>query len=513
MIKVNTILKNSFSNGAAFFVEALSAFIMMPFIVHRIGDSAYGIWLLINAITGYLGFFKLGLRPAINKHIAEFKALGDKHAIQSFVQTGFSIYSICAVLIFISTLVLYFTFDSFFEINPVYFDTVKIILIMAGFQTAFALMGTLFGGVISGYQRYDINAGIEIFVIILRSSIILIFLPHFNSLLTIAIAHFSLTTLGYIITIFFAKKIADLKFVGLFRKPSKDALKKIFNFSIISVGVSAVGILAVYTDNIIVGAILSSAAITHYSIGSRLIKYSNSMIQVISHVIAPATSELKAKNHENDIAILAEYTVKAFCMITFPVLLTLIIQGKTFIFLWMGTGYDQSYQIMLILAIAAFFILPQQVLNPILYGLAKHHYLLYVSILEVILSICLGYYFGQMYGLIGIAFGFSAHRLILRGILFPIFIYRKLNIKALRIALNCYFRIGIASIPFSIVLYLFNKFNFIHSFVTFGLQLLLCLSIYLIFCWAIGFSNIEREIIKNNFFKQFFSKKATSTAI
>jgi hypothetical protein len=33
---------------------------MSPFIVHHLGTSAYGMWVLVGSLTGYLGLLNLG---------------------------------------------------------------------------------------------------------------------------------------------------------------------------------------------------------------------------------------------------------------------------------------------------------------------------------------------------------------------------------------------------------------------------------------------------------------------
>lgn len=466
---------------------------MLPFVVHRIGDSAYGMWVLINAMTGYLGFFKLGLRPAVNKHVAMYKAIQQFDLMRDFLQAGLSIYTYCGIFIFWVTLILYFSIGHMFTIDPMYLSSVKIIIAMAGIHSVFGLLGNLYGGVITGYQHYHINAGIEIAVIIMRTLFVFILLPYFPDLLTLATTHFFFTILGYIALMYVAPRLAPISGLKPFKKPSREAVSAIVKFSLISIGISWVAIFMTYADSIIVGMTLSTATITHYAVGGRLVTYTNNMLQVLLKVIAPAVSEFDALKDNTAIQQVMTLGVKISCIISFPILFCLLIQGQEFIQLWMGNGYETSYNIMVILAIAAFAILPQQISGPILYGLGKHKILLYRSMIEAVLSITLGYILGIKYGVLGVAIGFSIPRALFSGVIFPILIYRIIGLKAHEIFIKSYGQIGLASVPFVMMLIFTKKCFLLNSWLSFILQLVACCFIYLLSIWYIGFGQNERK--------------------
>ena len=55
----------------------LIAFLMTPFIIRHLGDDAYGLWLLVAAITGFYGVLDFGLSVATQRAIAQALASGD----------------------------------------------------------------------------------------------------------------------------------------------------------------------------------------------------------------------------------------------------------------------------------------------------------------------------------------------------------------------------------------------------------------------------------------------------
>src|SRR5437762_513991 len=61
-------------NLVAFVTSSLVAFFLSPFVVHHLGNSAYGVWVLINSMLAYMGLLDLGLRGAVTRFTAGYHA-------------------------------------------------------------------------------------------------------------------------------------------------------------------------------------------------------------------------------------------------------------------------------------------------------------------------------------------------------------------------------------------------------------------------------------------------------
>jgi len=490
MNTLDKIIKNSMSNTAAFAVEAITAFLLMPFVILNLGDSAYGIWVLINALTGYLGLFKLGFRPSINKHVAEYEAKGDFEGMREYMSATLHIYLYIAV-------VSYFLPGLFLDNNE-YLLIFQILILFAGVQSVFSLMGTAYGGVISGYQRYEINAGIEIVVILVRALLIFILLPYFKDLYTVAIAHFTITILGFIATIYYGRKISPIKKLSVFKKPGKEILKLIIKYNSISFIIAALAIFMSYMDSVIVGLILPLSVITHYVVGVRLVKYATMFLSVTTKVIAPAISELNAKNNHEMLLKVLHSTYKVSCIVVFPMLAYLVVLGDDFIALWVGDGYEDSYRVMVIFAFASIFIAPTEALGSFLYGLGNHVYLMYINILEAIIIIPACYIAGVHYGIVGIAAGIAVPRAIFRGVILPLMISNKMKIKLLGKFIRSQLIVLLGSVPFIVYLLFSDRtIGDIDSWIKFILHLSLGMCLYLISIYFITLSQQEKEVSNN----------------
>src|SRR5229473_4545058 len=87
------IVKNVSSNWVALAINVVVGIFLSPFILHRLGDAAFGIWVLIFSITGYYGLFDLGIRSSIVRYVSQAKAADDLEYAGRLVNTSLFSYT------------------------------------------------------------------------------------------------------------------------------------------------------------------------------------------------------------------------------------------------------------------------------------------------------------------------------------------------------------------------------------------------------------------------------------
>src|SRR5271168_4088948 len=92
------ILKNVGSSWSALATNVVVGIFLSPFIVHRLGDAAYGIWVLIFSVTGYYGLFDLGIRSSIIRYVSKYVATDDVEDLAKLVNTALFTYSCLGAL-------------------------------------------------------------------------------------------------------------------------------------------------------------------------------------------------------------------------------------------------------------------------------------------------------------------------------------------------------------------------------------------------------------------------------
>ena len=99
MSTTSVITRNIFSNWANLAVSIGIGFFMMPFLVSRLGDTLYGIWMLVVSLVGYGSLLDFGVRSSIVKYVSQHHATGDQDALRRLFATTLAVYTIIGVIV------------------------------------------------------------------------------------------------------------------------------------------------------------------------------------------------------------------------------------------------------------------------------------------------------------------------------------------------------------------------------------------------------------------------------
>ncbi len=73
--------------------ELLIGIFMLPFNVAHLGQSAYGLWILVASVTVYFSMFDMGYGVAQVRFAAKYRAQGDTTALNEIASTMFCMFS------------------------------------------------------------------------------------------------------------------------------------------------------------------------------------------------------------------------------------------------------------------------------------------------------------------------------------------------------------------------------------------------------------------------------------
>src|SRR3954469_24638637 len=112
------IIKNVGSSWFALGVNILVGIFLSPFILHRLGDTAFGVWVLIFSVTGYYGLFDLGIRSSVVRYVSKFTATNEDEELAKIVNTSLFSYSCIGLASMVVTLILCLNVEHVFSKIP-----------------------------------------------------------------------------------------------------------------------------------------------------------------------------------------------------------------------------------------------------------------------------------------------------------------------------------------------------------------------------------------------------------
>src|SRR5438552_15896387 len=105
-------------NWMALAVSISVAFFLSPFVVHNLGNVAYGIWTLVNSMIAYMGLLDLGMRGAVTRFVSKHHARSEHLESSRAVSAAFWLRLGIGTIIVLTSLVLPRIAISLFHIAP-----------------------------------------------------------------------------------------------------------------------------------------------------------------------------------------------------------------------------------------------------------------------------------------------------------------------------------------------------------------------------------------------------------
>jgi O-antigen/teichoic acid export membrane protein len=274
----------------------------------------------------------------------------------------------------------------------------------------------------------------------------------------------------------------------------RSEVRLIFSYGFYSFLLQLAGSLILYSDSVVIGAFSDVRWVTFFAIGGSLIDYTRSLIGGISQTVSPMMSGLEARGQESDLRGVFLTAARFATLLAFPVGLTFVLRGHSFIGLWMGPHYaDLSGQILAVLAVTVFFAGANHTVGATILGLGKHKALVPIQVAEGLCNLFLSILWVRHYGILGVAWGTVIPNLFPSLLAYPFYMRRVLGVPVLQYYLINLIRPAIAMIPFAVSSYVLNRFWPAHHLAQFFLQVAACLVIGILGAWFFCFSREERK--------------------
>ncbi len=281
------------SNWAGFVFAAGVNFALSPFIVHSLGDAAYGIWTLLGALIGYLGLLDLGVRGAVTRYVAKYHTEGNHVESSRIASSAILVFFIMGALAVLAASLTAVFVPALFNIPDDLITEARIVIVLGGMGMAMSLIGGVFSGIVVGLQRFDYINAAEIAVGIVRATAIVFALRADTGLVGLAVIQLGISAIRALASFWLSRKVYHGLRVAI-GLADRQNMSLIFTFSAASLLLQASGMLILYSDAVVIGIYLPLGMVTMFAIAGNLIEYARAPISGISHTLSPWASSTEA---------------------------------------------------------------------------------------------------------------------------------------------------------------------------------------------------------------------------
>lgn len=340
-LPTNRLLTNSLFNLLPFVNQLLVGVLLVPLLVRHLGDATYGTWALISSVLAYSTLLTLALNSGVNRWVPMLLAKNDIAGINRVVSTVLVVFSCSAAILCLLVAVLVFGFPSWFNIPADLTSASRIAVALVGVGFVALVQLSVFAGVLSGVERYDLLASTELARGFIQIAGVLGVLFLDGGLVPLAfvygLAHVVMAGLGAVLAFRALPRLAparSLASMSLFREMLTYSANT-FLFTIQDVIQRQAGL-------VLIGLFITTSAVTEYAMPMLLVTLLSALVAQLTNVTKPAASRLDAAGESERIRDLFLGSSKLTLMIALPIGAVFVLYGDRILMLWLQEAYIEG---------------------------------------------------------------------------------------------------------------------------------------------------------------------------
>ena len=479
-LRVRHIARNVLFNWFGTISNLTVGFFLMPFIIHRLGNVAYGVWVLAVGVMAYLGLLDLGMQSAVLRFVSKGHTQNDHQGASEAISAALWVRLQISALILLLSVGLAAAFPHIFKIPAELAGDARKAILLIGLKMAITMSIGVVAGVLSALNRYDLQTYATLVQTAVRVVGVVAVLRTGHGIVAIAVCELIAVLVYNALIVWIARRLyPELRI--LLNTPASETLRRVWTYSSYAF-LTTIAVRLVYqTDYLVVGAFASAAAVTYYAIASSLCGYVDQVVNAMGATFVPAASTYEAAGDSKSLLMLYKNGTRATLAISLPIIITLIVRGPSFIGLWMGPQYAHSSgTVLIILSTAWLFAFANRTASSIAFGIEKHKMSAIWAIAEGVTNLALSIVLVHWYGIYGVAIGTLIPSLIVQLILWPNYISTLVGLSYSEVMWKVWAPVFLSSIPFAIATYAVNIVFPAHKLTVFIFQVMVTLPVFFI---------------------------------
>src|SRR6266436_3501790 len=293
-MRSSLILRAVTTSWVAVLANAAVGLLLTPYVLHHIGDEAFGLWVLVVTLVGYYGFLDGGVRSSILRYTSRSRALGDQESAKEVVATAFYYYlCVCALLILATYLSVSAT-SRFFGVHNQLLGAFTSLFWLAGVVQALSLPLAVFSASLEGAGRYDPVYVIRVVCLAVRVVAVIAVVRAGGGLFGVGAAALLSQLLAYVIQVPLAIRANP----GLSLSPKcirRNVLRNMLGYGSISITVFVAEKLRSCLYPVVIAKFLTPVAVTFFSLPVKILSLPTEGIGTMTEIVNPVSSELEAR--------------------------------------------------------------------------------------------------------------------------------------------------------------------------------------------------------------------------
>lgn len=490
------IRRSVLSNWTSLVAEGVLSILITPFMIHHLGDFAFGIYTLAFSAVGYFDVLTQGIRSTLQRFVGRLSGATDRDALNSVFSTSLAVTIVLGAVIIAVFLGLSAVLPAFFKLKAAQQQLFAWLVILLGVNLGTGVPTALLGSYLCGLNRFDLYNIVSVFRQALRTLLIWLVLLRGHGVIAVGVCVLISTLVSLPLSAWMIRRI-DPEATFATRLVSLRTARELLVFSFWTLLNNAGQLLRDSTDSIVIGRVLNAALITPFTVGARLVTYIRPIITGLVSPLLPRMSRLDGEGRNHEMREIFINMTRLSALVSLAIGAVLILHGRTLLLLWVGPRYVSSYSILVLLTVGAVSSTAQ--LGTPLTLIAKNRHRAYGiwTIGEGLANLILSVFWAHRYGIVGVALGTAVPLLAVKLTLQPWYVTRVMRLSLIGYFVRALARPLAACGLFIVICGMIGGFQANGSISHLLLSLTWQGALLLVLAYAIGLTSGDRKMIRS----------------
>lgn len=499
-MQINQLKLGTLLSYLLMILSVLIGLLYTPAMIRLLGQNEYGLYNTVASTISMLSILSLGFNSGYIKFFAKYKEEKDTAARYRLNGLFLLIFCIMGLIAVLCGLYLTNHLNLVFHdgLTAEEYDIARVLMGLLTLNLAVSFPMSVFQNIISAHERFVFLKSLGILKTVISPLITYPLLLMGYRSIVMASVTFLVSLIADIFYLVYV--LGKLKERFYFSGFEKGLFKSLFAFSSFIALNTLIDQINWNIDKILLGRFKGTATVAIYAVGYTLYNYYMMISSAISGVFTPKIHRLFNENQDRPDVLNQVFTDlfikvgRVQFLILGLIASGIFFFGSSFIRLWVGKGYEDSYIVALLLILPGTITLIQNIGIEIQRAENKHQFRSIVYSVMAAINLILSIYLCQRYGAIGSAIGTAISLIIANGFIMNFYYHKYCGIN-IRLFWKNIFRMScglILPIALGIILTYFINIATL-------LQLLVCIIVYsLVYgcsVWLVSMNKEEKELV------------------
>jgi O-antigen/teichoic acid export membrane protein len=392
------------SNALGRVIILVSRIAVTPVIVHAVGATDYGVWVLIASIATFGGILELGISAGLVKYVAEHSAREESGEAAHIVAAAKWLYRLLAGFFVLAGLLLAAVVPLVLGLEGDSATRAQALGAVAAVDLSLSMLPLASLSVLKGLQRFPVVNAIQAGAAVLGVGLTVIVIAAGSGIVGVSAVWALSTGISAAVFALVARRTAPA-YMAIPGRLDRGRVRRLVRFSRSIAAVQVAVNMQSRLDAVVIAAALPVRNVTPYSFAQRLADGTRIATDQFGKVLLPLASEVSATRERVAVRVLFLTSTRVTMGIALGVGLPVALLGGPILEIWVGDEFSGYGTLVAILACAAIVDLPSYPAAAVLQSLERHGPIAWMATGSAVANLGLSIALVGPYGVNGVAAG------------------------------------------------------------------------------------------------------------